>query len=670
MKQIILTLVLSVLPLSASAQSETGATEPATGETGAASQPAVEPGAESAPAEPPLPAPAPTPEIDIEALKAELKAELREELKHEVKRAAQEAALREQAESVWKEEAWIEEIKPELNFLEFDGYLRTRMDLFQGLHLGTYDPRAPVSAAEPEGDTRLRATSSVPPPTLYRHNADNTETLTSANMRLRLQPTLNVSEDISIHTTMDVFDNLVLGSTPESLPGFTGNPTLPLPAFSASQAPPESGYNTLTDSFVVKRVWAEVMTPFGQLRFGRVPSNFGLGLLANDGNDLDSDYGDNADRIMFITRLYGHYIVPAWDFTATGPAGRLGGDGNVRAKKNEGGQRYDLDPRDDVKSWILAVARRDKEADVEEQLANDGWVLNYGGYFVYRTQSYDQPEWYMNPILDYPPYSGDEPPFYVLRDANAFILSMWGMFQWHKLKLEAEAVGLYGTLGNMSTSGGIHDRDPYNDPVTIMQWGFALESSYAFLHDSLVVGFNGGMASGDDSPGWGLRPAAQGAANPDPGDFDGRQYGGCVGEFDADGNCTEYDTDITNYRFDADYHVDLILFREVLGTVTDAIYLKPHITYYITEGLGVRGAVIQSFSHYASSTPGNSNILGTEVDAHLFYESDDGFYAGIAYGILFPWQGMSHRQEVALSDEKFREAKFAQTVQGIFAVMF
>ena len=76
-----------------------------------------------------------------------------------------------------------------------------------------------------------------------------------------------------------------------------------------------------------------------------------------------------------------------------------------------------------------------------------------------------------------------------------------------KLKIEAEAVGIYGSIGNMSTSGGITDRDAYADPVSIMQYGFAIESSYKFLHDALVVGFDAGMASGDDAPGFGLRPA-------------------------------------------------------------------------------------------------------------------------------------------------------------------
>lgn len=663
MKRLVVTALLALSPTLLRAQTPATAT-PEKPEA-AASAPADAP--DSAPAVTET-VPAPT-AVDIDALKAQIKAELREEMQAEVQKSQDEMQIGKKAESAWKEESWIEEIKPKLNFLEFDGYLRARMDLFDRLHLGTYDDQAPVNSADPNAGTRIRATSSVPPPTLFRRNAENTNTLTSANMRLRVQPILNVSEDISLHATIDIFDNLVLGSTPESLPGFTGNPTLPLPAFTGSMVSPQAGLNGVTDSIAIKRAWAEVMTPFGQLRFGRVPSNFGLGLLANDGNKLDSDYGDSADRIMFVTRLYGHYIVPAWDFTATGPNGRLGGDGNLRAQANEGGQRIDLDPRDDVKSWILAVARRDKPEDIEEQMANDGWVANYGGYFVYRTQSYDQPQWYMSPSFPYGELASDQPGTYVRRDANAFILSLWGMFQWRKLKLEAEAVGMYGTIGNMSTSGGITAEDVYSDPITILQWGFALEGSYSFLHDSLIVGLNLGMASGDDAPGFGLRPAAQGATDPEPGDFDGRQYGACL-EFRDDGSCARYDTDITNFKFDPDYHVDLILFREVLGTVTDAIYLKPNVTYYITEGLGVNGAVIQSFSHYASSTPGNSNLLGTELNAHLFYQSDDGFVAGLAYGILFPWQGLSHRKELALSSENFREAKFAQTVQGLFAVQF
>jgi len=129
MKRICLCCALCLLPAAVAAQPSSDLS-PATG-----------PEATSQPAPPPtIIAPASQPggdESDREALKAELRAELRDEMKAEVRRAAQEAALGKKAESVWKEESWIDEIKPELNYLEFDGYLRTRMDLFQRAHLGT-----------------------------------------------------------------------------------------------------------------------------------------------------------------------------------------------------------------------------------------------------------------------------------------------------------------------------------------------------------------------------------------------------------------------------------------------------------------------------------------------------------------------------------------------------
>src|SRR5690606_18189272 len=116
-------------------------------------------------------------------------------------------------------------------------YFRTRFDLFYRLDLGTFDPNAAGGLG--------RGTSSVPPPTMYRPfdgggvdgcdpvtgqpgnfagdrcrvEAEDTTTLLSMNMRLRLDPTLNVSDDIRIRSTVDVLDNLVFGSTPESLAG-------------------------------------------------------------------------------------------------------------------------------------------------------------------------------------------------------------------------------------------------------------------------------------------------------------------------------------------------------------------------------------------------------------------------------------------------------------------
>lgn len=630
-------------------------------------------------------------------VKAEIQAELRSQLQTELEAAARDQATARAAATEWQEEKWVEEVKPKLNFLEIDGYFRFRFDLFNRMDLGTYDP------------INQRGTSGFPVPTYYRPfdgaecvpgttpdnfsgapcstTTEDTSTIISANMRLRLDPTLNVSEDIRIRSTIDVFDNIVMGSTPESLPGFAQNPTLPLPLFAASQNPPQDGLNSIYDAIRIRRLWAEVMTPVGQLRFGRMPQHFGLGLLANDGNRLDQDFGDNADQIVFGTRIAGHIIAPGYSWSSSGPFGRgggngAGGDSNQGFFQNEAGQRFNLDPKDDVHSVILAVAKKDTEDDIKEQLRLGKIVFNYGFFGVYRTQGYDIPSYYgsRQQVLTNPPLGPEQ---YVFRGANAGIGSLWGRFQWDKLKIEAEAVGIVGQAdGTATSSGGLNDADPdlrvveggvvVNKPLFILQGGFAVESSYAFLNDQLVVGLDGGAASGDDAFGFGTRPVIN--QQPQAGDADGKQYGQCLARDDAaavDGvNCTQVDNNVTNFRFDSDYIVDMILWREILGTVTDAFYVKPHIAYYFTPDLGVRADVVYSQAIFNSSTPGQQNPLGVELDVRAFFATEDGFYLMPQAGFLLPLGGLNHYSETALSNERFRTAQFAWTGQLFAGIQF
>ena len=682
----------------------------------AAVPPLPPPVVDSATAEPVLLTPGGMTAEDIAKLKAQIKSELEAELKaqlqNEMDAAARDAATQKAAAQEWEEEKWVEEVKPNLNFLEIDGYFRTRFDLLSRLDLGTFDPNAAGGIG--------RGTSSVAPPTMYRPfdgegcvdgapahfpgdtcstTKEDTNTLLSMNMRLRLDPTLNISDDIRIKSTVDVFDNLVYGSTPESLPGFANNPSLPLPLFAASQNAPQEGLNSIYDAMRIKRLWAEVMTPLGQLRFGRMAQHFGLGLLGNDGNKLDSDYGDNADQVVFATRVAGHYIVPGYSYSSSGAFGRgggsgVGGDAGFGAFQGEGGQRYNLDPRDDVHSLLLVIAKRDKEEDIAEQVRSGALVVNYGLFGVYRTQQFDVPNYYTKPggqaVTSNPVVSPEE---YVRRDANAGIASLWARLQWDKLKIEAELVGIGGLITGTSTASGDNadadlrtigeDGDLTDKPLVILQGGAALESSYRLLNDQLTIGLDGGIASGDDAPGFGLRPVIN--QQPVAGDFDGKQYGECLerdatgGDRDEDGvaDCQSVDDNVTNFRFDPDYQVDLILFREILGTVTDAFYVKPHIAYNLTENLGARLDVIYSHALLASSTPGQQNPLGVEFDVTGFYGTDDGFYLMTQYGFFLPLGGLSHAttdiagQPIELQvAEQFVQAQFAQTFQVFGGVQF
>jgi uncharacterized protein (TIGR04551 family) len=93
--------------------------------------------------------------------------------------------------------------------------------------------------------------------------------------------------------------------------------------------------------------------------------------------------------------------------------------------------------------------------------------------------------------------------------------------------------------------------------------------------------------------------------------------------------------------------VDLILFRHVLGQVTDAMYVKPKMRWDMFPGVALDAQIVYSRALEAASTPsaaadgsGGSENLGIEADVMLTYASGDGFQAFGEYGILQPLGGL------------------------------
>src|SRR5215475_11403208 len=89
---------------------------------------------------------------------------------------------------------------------EIDGYYRLRTDWFKNFNLGFPDP----GFGGTPFPTALGCKS-----TMTGHPCDSS--LQSANMRLRLEPTINLDEGTSVHIQADALDNLVLGSTPSGI---------------------------------------------------------------------------------------------------------------------------------------------------------------------------------------------------------------------------------------------------------------------------------------------------------------------------------------------------------------------------------------------------------------------------------------------------------------------
>jgi hypothetical protein len=116
----------------------------------------------------------------------------------------------------------------------------------------------------------------------------------------------------------------------------------------------------------------------------------------------------------------------------------------------------------------------------------------------------------------------------------------------------------------------------------------------------------------------------------------------------------------------------LILFREVLGGVSNAMYLKPYFGYELElkrDTLwGLRASALYAWALEPEFTSGNDSGLGLEFDVEAYLYQQERFRVSLAYGVLFPLDGLNlldSQREVIL-----RRAETAQTLQFNIGLMF
>ena len=534
--------------------------------------------------------------------------------------------------------------RAKLDFLQLNGYLRVRGDLFDNLDLHR--------AADPSGYYLF------PRPLM---NADQRGTLTSANTRFRMEPTLNVSEQVRVLAQVDMLDNLVLGSTPQG--SFTSAAGAQFPVGTWTQVAPSDGVNYDRNSILVKRAWAEVQTPVGLLSFGRMPSSFGLGILSHAGNGIDDDFGDSVDRVQFAlapinTPLGPIVLIPMYEIVATGVTSL-----DLQYGMRGIGQPFDRDQADDAKSIGLKILRVDSDEEIKRKLDRGETSVSFGAWYQYKSQSYQFAQWATATTLTSTAQANDALNSAVgpaiKRDASAHVLDFWYRRLSKRFRFEAELVGIVGQIGNASN-------DPANPigPVLIRQYGGTVQTAWKAFDGKLTLGGEFGFASGDSNPGFGNAPGRN--ANPVPGDIEGAQFH-CDPPGTPGGTCDNV-LDIRNFRFNPAYRVDLILWREILQGVTDAFYLKPSARYDLLQGLSAQLAVVYSQAMDASSTPSTVHTpLGIEMDVGLTYQSDDGFIAWLNYGLLEPLDGLGYATGTIVAG---RSLSIAHAIRSGIAVKF
>ncbi len=562
-------------------------------------------------------------DVQVEAAKKELREEMRAQ-------AATVAAT--SAGGTWETEAAAHR---KLDLVELHGYFRVRPEL-----LNTFDLNQPPDAygvgywlfPRPNGT----ANGAI---------LGGGHTVAGTNMRFQLDPTINVSEEVRIRAQINALDNVVWGSTPQY--AYVRQNRIDIGILNETGIPNIAGVNSSQSNISVTRIWGEVATPVGLFKFGRMGDQWGLGIVHNDGNCLDCDYGVTVDRFEFIAEpLPGFVIVPMIDFNI---------EGLVSGSTGVIGPTYDVTNTDDSHTFGIVLARKDTDLKARAKIDAGGSVFNYGLYFQYRSQTYEYIQNGSTTAFNVQdPYVVPSPSLSrIPRNAYLFIPDLWFKFENRHFRIEFEIAAYLGKAQACQTFNGqtgptSNPCSGFNQQLTISQFGGALQTEYRLLEGALKIGLEFGGASGDSAPGFGdkpNRPSLQTIPNTTGaqwGDYDGAQYGRrpcrpgtqqpiCI------------DADIRNFRFNQDYRIDLILWRDIIGGITDAAYVRLPVTYNFNDSISVFGNFIYSRMIKATSTPsGSSTQLGIEVDAGVKYQSDDGFYAQLAYGVLFPFDALKY----------------------------
>jgi uncharacterized protein (TIGR04551 family) len=587
-------------------------------------------------------------------------------------------------------EDWWTHARP---VLEMHGNFRVRAEMFYQFALGRKDvPGTSTLWNQPASNFFHDNTGGQHGPSLCTPDETGNGTSTAAtnatygcksgtqagaNLRLRLDPELHISDNLRIITQIDLLDNVVMGSTPSEYHVSNGSVAprsgyAPIGFYTTTTAPPTSGVNSLRDSIVVKRAWAEYETPVGELRFGRMPNHWGLGILNNAGDGYDDNYQSTVDRIQFTTGIkpLDLYVTGSWDFINEGAT-----SDNLGITS---GQAYDATQLDDVTQYTLSIARRKSRELTRLALAKGDLVINGGVQVQYRSQlladdqtTADSGSGNADAAAPGTCASGSA-AFgctpgqlqFTRRGASSWTPDLWLQMLYKKFRFEMEAVTIQGKLDNngtavLNTSNGIA-----NVGYKIRQYGLATEIAQSLVEEKLHLGFNFGWASGDSDV-EGLSPPLTRAA-------------------DQHGDRTD-----STFRFNPAYSIDLILYRNILTRVQGTYYFRPSVSYDFlrdTSGQKLGGGFNAVWSRASEfmQAPGHARDLGVELDANVYFQSKDGavnddpskrggFFTKLEYGVLFPMKGLGYTSTEANTNAQNGNSgstNTAQTLRWYMGVFF
>jgi uncharacterized protein (TIGR04551 family) len=417
-------------------------------------------------------------------------------------------------------------------------------------------------------------------------------------LKLHLQPVINVAETLEIHTKMSIFGNTAMGAD-NYTPDTRSNGLL------------RDAQLRTSGSIIFEGLWGVIDTPLGELKLGRMPHHWGLGILYNDGNSiLNQGTGDYLDRIQLTIPVAGFKIVPSFDFASTG----------LLQKHKD----YFIDSSQKDNGYNIGLAFmmvEDDKALLESKILNEQTVFEFGAMFMFSWKNSGSGEW-NDTTSEIDPADGnniDPSKTYTYMDQSGKLwrLGAWANIYHKSFSLKTEFAFITGDIGKILLDDGNETK------IKTEMVGVALEAQYRFIPKKFHLSLLTGLASPDDAD------YVQGDSWNLPGNA-------------VNTSATSSDTKVQNFRFHKNYNMNSTLWNEFLGRFTAGYYASLFGTFYAIDEFKIDLGLTYSMSLKKNNSLGGEGLVNAvEPFVGLDYSNKSGLRMGVKYQLGVPSSGLS-----------------------------
>lgn len=427
----------------------------------------------------------------------------------------------------------------------------------------------------------------------------NEHVLNWAWLKLHLEPVINIAETMEIHTKLSIFGNTAMGADNYDFDK-KENGLLRDAQLSTSA------------NIVFEGLWGVFDTPIGQLKVGRMPFSWGLGILYSDGNKFNTlSSGNYLDRLQLTIPIMGFKIIPAFDLASTGLLDKYH-DYFIDASQKDDGFNVSL----------MFTMQEDDPAVLENKILNEKTVVEVGAMVMFSWKNNSSGEWFKSEEDSYVVPTDDkfvDPDTvyaYTGQGAKLWKLDAWLNLHYKIFSFKTELAFLTGSIGKVRLEDG---RDK---SVKTQMVGWAADMGFRVIPKKFHIGLLTGIASPDDAD------YVQGDSWNTPGNS-------------INNSSTKSDHTVENFRFNKDYNFNSALWNQFLGRFTAGYYASLTATYFFLDDLKAYVGTTYSMALKENNSLGGKGLPNAiEPFIGIDYANKSGMRLGTRYQIGVPFSGL------------------------------